>query len=166
MCSATSFWYTAAMNTNYPFIPNANEELKKLKTFEDKLSDKITAFAGSMKFVYVHIIWFGLWIMANTGVFGHKYMFDSFPFGLLTLVVSLEAIFLATFVMISQNRQASLSEIRSELDYRTDTRAEKEIDVIIRMLERMAKEQGVEIADLVTTFTESRTQPPLKLRRR
>ena len=154
------------MSVNAPFIPNANEELKKLRTVEDKLADKITAFAGSMKFVYAHVLWFILWIAANNGFFGEKYVFDAFPFGLLTMIVSLEAIFLSTFVMISQNRQARLTEIRSELDYRTDTRAEKEIDVIIRMLERMAKEQNVDISDLVTTFAENRTnQPPLKLRK-
>lgn len=154
------------MSVNAPFIPNANEELKKLRTFEDKLADKITAFAGSMRFVYFHIAWFGAWIAAGMGAFGDKYAFDTFPFGLLTMIVSLEAIFLATFVMISQNRQARLTEIRSELDYRTDSRAEKEIDVLIRMLERMAKDQNVDISDLVTTFAESRTnQPPLKLRK-
>jgi uncharacterized membrane protein len=153
------------MSVTPPFIPNANEELKKLRTVEDKLADKITAFAGSMKFVYFHIVWFGLWIAAGADAFGEKYVFDEFPFGLLTMIVSLEAIFLATFVMISQNRQARVSEIRGELDYRTDTRAEKEIDVIIRMLERVAKEQGVEVADLVTTFAESRQQTPLKLRK-
>lgn len=154
------------MSSNYSLIPNANEELKKLRTVEDRLADKITSFAGSMKFVYFHALWFVVWIAANQGVFGEKYVFDEFPFGLLTMIVSLEAIFLATFVMISQNRQARLTEIRSELDYRTDSRAEKEIDVIIRMLERMAKEQGIEIADLVTTFAENRQkQPPLKLRK-
>lgn len=154
------------MSTNAPFIPNANEELKKLRTFEDKLADKITSFAGSMKFVYFHTIWFAFWIAAGIGAFGESYKFDTFPFGLLTMIVSLEAIFLATFVMISQNRQARLTEIRSELDYRTDSRAEKEIDVLIRMLERMAKEQNVDISDLVTTFAENRTnQPPLKLRK-
>src|SRR3546814_55408 len=98
-------------------ILNANEELKRIKTLEDKLADKITAFAGSMKFVYFHTTWFVIWILINIGIFGLGLKFDEFPFGLLTMIVSLEAIFLSTFILISQNRQSKLSEIRSELDY-------------------------------------------------
>jgi len=79
-----------------------------------------------MMFVYIHSIWFGPWILANIGLFGATLVFDQFPFGLLTLIVSLEAIFLSTFVMISQNKQARAAEVRSELDYRVNVKAEKE----------------------------------------
>ena len=65
-----------------------------------RLADTITAFSGSMRFVALHIIWFGAWIIVNLAVLH----FDPFPFGLLTMLVSLEAIFLSTFVLISQNR--------------------------------------------------------------
>src|SRR4051812_49591544 len=72
------------------------------RSAEERLADGITAFAGSMKFVYVHTTWFGLWILINAGILfavgiGNE-PFDPFPFGLLTMVVSLEAIFLSTFV--------------------------------------------------------------------
>ncbi len=87
-------------------------------------ADRITTFAGSMKFVYIHLAWFGAWISLNVGLAGLGWEFDRFPFGLLTMVVSLEAIFLATFVMISQNRQGARADLRSELDFENNLRAE------------------------------------------
>jgi uncharacterized membrane protein len=69
-------------------------------------------------------VWFGVWILLNVGALGAALAFDKFPFGLLTMIVSLEAIFLSTFVMVSQNRQAERSDIRSQLDYETNLRAE------------------------------------------
>lgn len=83
---------------------------QKFRSGETKLADLITRFAGSMAFVYLHIIWFGLWI-----VFADQ-VGDSFPYGLLTMVVSLEAIFLATFIMVNQNRQAELAEERERAE--------------------------------------------------
>ena len=87
-------------------------------------ADRITNFAGSMKFVYLHIGWFIVWISINTGLEGMNHGFDRFPFGLLTMIVSLEAIFLSTFVMISQNRQGARSDIRSQLDFENNIRSE------------------------------------------
>ena len=72
---------------------------ERANSLQNRIADKITTFAGSMAFVYLHIIWFVVWIL-----FGTLIGFDSYPFGLLTMIVSLEAIFLSTFVMISQNR--------------------------------------------------------------
>ena len=74
---------------------------------QDRIADAITAYSGRMLFVYVHIGWFGLWILLNTGRFG-VLPFDPFPYGLLTMIVSLEAIFLSTFVLLSQNRLSLL----------------------------------------------------------
>jgi uncharacterized membrane protein len=72
---------------------------ERANNLQNRIADKITTFAGSMAFVYLHVVWFVVWI-----VFGTLIGFDSYPFGLLTMIVSLEAIFLSTFVMISQNR--------------------------------------------------------------
>lgn len=129
---------------------NANEELKKLKNLGDKIADELTRFAGSMTFVYVHTLWFGLWIVVNLGALGLALAFDKYPFGLLTLIVSLEAIFLSTFVMISQNRQAKAAEVRSERDYETNVKAEQEIELIMTALDRIASKQGVDISDLIS----------------
>jgi uncharacterized membrane protein len=74
--------------------------------------------------VYIHAAWFTVWILINAGLFGAALVFDEFPYGLLTMVVSLEAIFLSTFVMVSQNRQAQRSDIRSDIDFQNNLRAE------------------------------------------
>src|SRR5690349_14406041 len=78
-----------------------------------RVADAITAFAGSMTFVYLHIVFFALWIVA----LGYLLEGDPYPFGLLTLVVSLEAIFLSTFVMIGQNRAADVAAAKAEHDF-------------------------------------------------
>jgi uncharacterized membrane protein len=91
---------------------------------QDRVADEITTFAGSLRFVYLHVLWFGVWIVLNAGLFGAALEFDKFPFGLLTMIVSLEAIFLGTFVMVSQNRQAARADIRSQLDFETNLRSE------------------------------------------
>ena len=96
---------------------------KRAESIQNSVADRITTFAGSMGFVYIHIIWFAVWILWNSGLF-HVHAFDPFPFGLLTMVVSLEAIYLSTFVMISQNRQNERSEVRSEIDFENNVRAE------------------------------------------
>jgi uncharacterized membrane protein len=98
--------------------------LQRVRRAQDIVADGITSFAGSMRFVYIHLVWFTFWMLANVGAFGRGAEFDKFPFGLLTMVVSLEAIFLATFVMISQNRQSARADIRAELDFETNLRAE------------------------------------------
>ena len=97
---------------------------RKIRSEQDRLTDTITNFAGSMSFVYLHGVWFGAWVLINLGLAGASLAFDRFPFGLLTMVVSLEAIFLSTFVMISQNRQAARADIRSELDFENNIRGE------------------------------------------
>lgn len=83
---------------------------KKFHESETKLADSITRFAGSMAFVYIHIIWFSLWIVFAVQIG------DAFPFGLLTMIVSLEAIFLSAFILVAQNRQAEIAEQRDAED--------------------------------------------------
>ena len=83
---------------------------QRAKSFENRVADRITAFAGSMPFVYIHIAWFGCWI--GFGV-------ERYPYGLLTMIVSLEAIFLSTFVMISQNRADAKRQVVSDLQWQT-----------------------------------------------
>jgi uncharacterized membrane protein len=92
--------------TIHPVL-KAHVERRKSR-IQDRLADSITRFAGSMSFVYVHVVWFGAWI--GFGV-------EHFPYGLLTMIVSLEAIFLSTFVMIGQNRQASFQQAKADHDY-------------------------------------------------
>jgi uncharacterized membrane protein len=103
---------------------STNSMFSLIRKFQNTTADIITDFAGSMRFVYIHIGWFGAWIALNVGLAGLGHEFDPYPFGLLTMIVSLEAIFLATFVMISQNRQAERSELRSRLDFENNIRSE------------------------------------------
>ncbi|MFG2958426.1 DUF1003 domain-containing protein [Streptomyces sp. NPDC048291] len=96
----------------------------RVRTSQDRFADAITAFAGTMGFVYVHAVWFAVWIALNLRLFGAAAVFDPYPFGLLTMIVSLEAIFLSTFVMVSPNRQAARDNVRADLDFETNLRAE------------------------------------------
>ena len=95
-----------------------------------------------MIFAYVHIIWFGLWILLNTGRFGVP-VFDPFPYGLLTMVVSLEAIFLSTFVLISQNRQGEETERRADLDLHIGLLTEHELTRVLQMLDAVQDKLGI-----------------------
>jgi uncharacterized membrane protein len=105
-------------------VKHERRALQAVVDAQDRIADRITAFAGSLNFVYIHSVWFGIWILLNVGILVAALEFDKFPFGLLTMIVSLEAIFLSTFVMVSQNRQAERSDIRSQLDFETNLRAE------------------------------------------
>jgi uncharacterized membrane protein len=105
-------------------VKNENWLVKSLSRTQDRVADAITGFAGSLQFVYLHSLWFGLWIVLNIGLAGAALVFDRYPFGLLTMIVSLEAIFLSTFVMVSQNRQAMRTEVRSQLDFEANLRSE------------------------------------------
>jgi uncharacterized membrane protein len=108
----------------HPKIVNERALLALGRGSQERLADAVTNFAGSMAFVYLHAVWFAGWILANQGAFGHGMIFDPFPYGLLTMAVSLEAIFLSTFVMISQNRDANRQNVRADLDYETNVRSE------------------------------------------
>src|SRR5262245_57594391 len=113
-------------------IPNESALLRRARRSpQDRAADAITRFAGSMLFVYLHVGWFVVWIVLNVAV---PIPFDKFPFVLLTLIVSLEAIFLSTFVMISQNREAQRSEIRAQLDFETNVLGEIWIEMIAARL--------------------------------
>ena len=131
---------------------NRNKEIKRLHTFSDKSADVITKVAGSMPFLLLNIFWFIGWILLNEGVFGQDLIIDKFPFSFLTTAVSLEAIILSTFVLMSQRRQSKLSEHRTELDYKSDLKAEVDIKVMLTVLERLANKQGVDVSDLLQDF--------------
>ncbi len=110
---------------------------------QDRIADAITAFSGRMLFIYVHVVWFGAWILLNTGRAGIE-PFDPFPYGLLTMIVSLEAIFLATFVLISQNRLAAESERRADLDLHIGLLAEHELTRALTMLDAIHQKLGID----------------------
>ena len=113
------------------------------KSLQDRAADALTLFSGSMLFVYLHMAWFGGWILLNLGWLGIT-PFDPFPFGLLTLIVSLEAIFLSTFVLISQNRAGAVADKRADLDLQIDLLGEHEITRILAMVAAIADHLGIQ----------------------
>lgn len=124
----------------YFMSKNVNLEFDNVSTLSVKIADKITEWAGSMGFVLVHVLWFAWWIFANEGFFGPKYIFDPFPYGLLTMIVSLEAIFLATFIMISQNISSKKSELRAEHEYQINLETEKNVAELLTIMKEMRRE--------------------------
>lgn len=143
------------MKTNANVTPNIESNILKVvgiekkqraeRTVGEKMSEGIAAFAGSMIFVYIHVLWFGAWISAN--VLFLSTPFDPFPFTFLTLVVSLEAIFLSTFILISQNHESKLTEHRNQLDLQINLLAEQEDTKTLELLEAIAKKVGVDYDD-------------------
>jgi uncharacterized membrane protein len=117
----------AAVEPNPALVQHAQ---KRAESIQNRIADQITTFAGSMWFVYIHIIWFGVWI---------GFRVEHYPFGLLTMIVSLEAIFLSTFVMISQNRADQKHQVVADQQWRTvqieDTQNEELLDLSHQILE-------------------------------
>jgi uncharacterized membrane protein len=106
-------------NLDHWDISEERMHFKRFRSREEKTTDKVTGFAGSMKFVYLHIVWFSIWIMFHIGVLGSPGQFDV-GYSTLTMIVSLEAIFLSTLVMVTQNHQAKKLESRSQIDFESN----------------------------------------------
>ena len=129
---------------------NVNIEVEESLSTLQKIADWIAWFSGSMPFLLINCIWFGAWIIVNTFRLGIP-AFDPYPFGLLTMIVSLEAIFLSCFVLISQNRQAEKDHVRSDVEYEVNIKAELEVAhlhektdrIYTEMLERFATMEGL-----------------------
>ncbi len=119
---------------------NVNEETADTRTTAIKLVDWIAEFAGSIPFLLLHVVWFGTWILINTIKFPGIPQFDPFPYGFLTLTVSLEAIFLSVFVLLSQNRQAAKDRVRSDIEYDVNLKAELEIGHLHEKMDRLTTE--------------------------
>lgn len=117
-------------------------QLAQKHTAQERLADQITAFSGRMFFVYLHLIWFGAWILSNTGWLGLP-RFDPYPYGLLTMLVSLEAIFLSTFVLISQNRLSADADRRDDLDLHIGLLTEHKATRVLQMLDAIQEKLGI-----------------------
>ena len=112
---------------------------ERAESVQNRIADRITAFAGSMAFVYLHVIWFGAWI-----IFG----VEGYPYGLLTMIVSLEAIFLSTFVMISQNRADAKRQVVANLQWQTVQEEDKQNQQLLDL-----SNQILELTKAIHTFT-------------
>jgi uncharacterized membrane protein len=116
---------------------NVNEEVADRRTAVQKAADWIAEFAGSITFLLLHVVWFGVWLSLNAVKLPGIPQWDPFPFGFLTLTVSLEAIFLSVFVLLSQNRQAAKDRVRSDIEYDVNLKAELEIVNLHEKMDRL-----------------------------
>ena len=126
-------------------------------SFGDRIAETIARFCGSMAFVWAHVFGFAAWIIFNT--FVPSLAFDPFPFTFLTLVVSLEAIFLSTFILVSQNLETRLTERRNHLDLQINLLAEQENTQMLRLLRMIADKVGVPCDDVNMGIFEQDVEP-------
>jgi len=131
---------------NVETIIRLEEATKAKQNKFDRIADGVTRVCGSMLFVIIHIVWYGAWIVANVAL-PTKERWDPFPFAFLMLTVSLEAIFLSVFILISQNRQSALSERRAQLDLQVNLLSEQENTKMLELLERIGRKVGVDMSD-------------------
>ena len=117
---------------------------KRAESVQDKIADRITGFAGSMHFVYLHVVWFAAWIALGV---------EAYPYGLLTMIVSLEAIFLSTFVMISQNRTDAKRQVVADLQWRTVREEDKQNEELLKL-----SNQILDLTKAIHSITTGRSQ--------
>ena len=130
---------------NLEALLKRRKEEEARKSRQDSWADAVTRFTGSMTFVYLHLLLFGTWIVWNSGLFG-VWQFDP-SYVVLAMFASVEAIFLSTFVLISQNRMNVEADKRAELDLQISLLAEHEISRLAAMIHAIAKKTGAELPD-------------------
>jgi len=116
------------------------------RTNGEKMADWLTKNFGSIGFLILNLIFFIFWVLFNLGFFKNVVAFDPYPFNLLTTFVSLEAIILAIFVLISQNRASRIDELREEIDLQIDILAEQEITKILRLQKMILEKNGIDLS--------------------
>lgn len=136
----------ATLDENIGAITRWEQQALHRRSKAEHLADRITALAAHGSVLIVHAIWFGLWIAANVSAIPGVTPFDPFPFPLLTMLVSLEAIFLSLFVLASQNRLAHQSDKRAQLDLQIDLLAEREMTAVLQLLQDIAGHLGVQVS--------------------
>jgi len=130
--------------SNIEAIMHIEQDFLQQRSFCDRISDFVSALAGSLGFVVFHIVVLSAWILINIGMIPGLPVFDRFPFGLLSLVVGIEAIFLSTFVLMSQNRQTHQADHWAHLDLQVGLLAEQETAKILHLVKAICSELGLE----------------------
>ena len=135
---------SSAVEENVQAIKRWERAILHARSKAEQVSDWIACTAGSGPVLVLHVLWFGAWVTVNAGVVGGIRPFDPFPFPFLTMTVSLEAIFLALFVLASQNRLSRQADKRSHLDLQIDLLAEREMTAVLQLLQDIASHLRVE----------------------
>lgn len=128
-------------------IRSMKAKFNRRRSFPEKVADSMTHVSGSITFLFVNMIWFTVWILINLGYVEGIEPFDPYPFGLLTMVVSLEAIILSIIVLVSQNREQKINELREEIDLEIDVISESEITKVMELVAKIAVKNGIDISD-------------------
>lgn len=144
---------------NVQLVAALDNAAKQKRTPTDRAVDAITAFCGRMTFVWLHVLLFAAWIVMNTQHAVPRLRFDPYPFQFLTLAVSLEAIFLSAFILISQNRAGRLADRRNLLDLQINLLSEQENTKILSMLDAIQRKLGVRDTDPDVAILEESTRP-------
>ncbi len=125
---------------------NVNQEMEDKRTAVQKTADWIAEFSGSIAFLVIHVVVFTAWIVLNLDWVPGIPVFDPFPYGLLTMCVSLEAIFLSVFVLLSQNRQAAKDRVRADIEYEVNLKAELEVAHLHEKVDHLTAETARRLA--------------------
>ena len=130
------------VHRNISALMEVRQRQEQQRTIADRIADAITSFAGTIWFALLHLLLFGGWILINAGWVRGVKPFDPFPFVMLAMIASVEAIFLATFILISQNRMQRLADRRAELDLQISLLTEHELTRAIQLLDAMSRRLG------------------------
>ena len=141
-------------------VGSPNEAVEERLTPVQRIADFAAAFSGTFSFLFVHVIWFAIWVGINTGMVKGMEIFDPYPFGLLTMVVSLEAIFLSCMVLISQSRQAVKDRIRSDVEYDANIRAGLEVTQLHVKVDQLYEQVLARLAAVERNLNPSAVKPP------
>ncbi len=143
---ASSVEMAHVVERNIRTLIDREREQEGQRSVEERVADAFTRFTGSMPFVYIHLLIFGLWIAINAGWLPLP-KFDP-SFAVLAVLASTEAIFLSTFVLISQNRMAAMADARAKLDLQISLLAEHEVTQILKLVADIAKRTGVDLDEV------------------
>jgi CRP/FNR family cyclic AMP-dependent transcriptional regulator len=141
---------------------NVNQEVEDRRSRVQKSADWIAEFSGSITFLLLHVVLFFAWIVVNVGLVPGARVFDPYPFGLLTMAVSLEAIILSVFVLLSQNRQVAKDRVRGDIEYEVNLKAELEVAHLHEKMDRLTTEMLVRfgrVEQMVASDSEPKRTP-------
>jgi len=152
-----------AIRRNIDIVATMEQKYLSNRSAGDKVADDIAAFSGSMTFVLLHVFVYGGWILINLKLVPFFPAFDPYPFMLLSTVVSLEAIFLSTFVLMKQNRMSKRADSRAHLDLQINLLAEKEMTMVLQMLQHIGAKVGVRDRQLERELDDLTDETPVEM---
>lgn len=132
---------------NIETVARMEHEFLDQRSAPDRIGDAITNFAGTMKFVIIHLVLLAVWFFVNSGAVSAIRPFDPYPFVLMTMIVSLEGVLLAVFILMKQNRMSRRADHRDHLNLQIDLLAEKEITKVLQMQRQLAQHLGMPLAN-------------------